>query len=177
MPVLYRGLSRSVTANQFKSLALAMGLVFVLMAALYRSVATGLLAVSPTLFTLAVIYGAMGLFGVQLDIGTSMLASIIIGAGVDYSVHLLAAWNDGGTGSRAASVGHAIAETSHAIWTNAVMVAAGFFVLTFGRALPLRNVGRLTAAAMLVAAISTFVILPLLARRLRYRPSPDADAA
>ena len=29
---------------------------------------------------------------IGLDIGTSMLASIIIGAGVDYAVHLLAAW-------------------------------------------------------------------------------------
>lgn len=166
MPVLYQGLSRSVRDNQFKSLGLALGLIFLLMSAMYRSVSTGLLATAPTGLTLAAIYGGMGWLGVRLDIGTSMLASIILGAGVDYAVHLLAAWR-GDTPLEAAQ--HAIEETSHAIWTNALMVAAGFFVLTLGDARPLKNVGSLTTAAMLIAAFSTFLVIPLLARQTRYQ--------
>jgi len=128
-------------------------------------VSTGLLATAPTAFTLIAVYGGMGWLGVQLDIGTSMLASIILGAGVDYAVHLLAAW-DGDDPLDA--VCRAVDETSHPIWTNALMVAAGFFVLTLGDARPLENVGGLTAAAMLVAAFSTFLVIPLLANRTRY---------
>ncbi|HHH30218.1 MAG TPA: hypothetical protein ENK57_18015, partial [Polyangiaceae bacterium] len=165
-PVLYRGLSESVTQNQIQSLGLALALVLVIMVVLFRSVSSGLLAATPTVITLSAIYGAMGALGLHLDIGTSMLASIIIGAGVDYAVHLLAAWR-ADEGSTAA--GNAAEHAGPAIWTNAIMVSAGFFVLTLGDAKPLENVGGLTSAAMLVAAMATFVAIPALARKLRYR--------
>lgn len=172
LPVMHRGLSRSVAGSQIKSLAFALGLVLVLMTAVYRSASAGLLATAPVFLTVLVIYGAMGALGVQLDIGTSMLASLIVGAGVDYAVHLLAAWRAPETGSIDDAARAAGRTAGPAIWTNAVMVAAGFVVLTLGEARPLRNVGALTAAAMIVAGAATFVMIPVLARRLSYASAP-----
>ncbi|MEM6788986.1 MAG: MMPL family transporter [Myxococcota bacterium] len=172
-PVLYRGMSESVTANQFKSLALALALVLLIMVALFRSVTAGLLAVAPTVVTLVVVYGVMGARGVFLDIGTSMLASIVIGAGVDYAVHLLAAWRGDSLEEAGAT---ATGKTGAAIWTNAAMVACGFFVLTLGEAKPLENVGGLTASAMIIAAVATFVAIPALARRRHYGTSGPGDS-
>ena len=54
------------------------------------------------------------------------------------------------------------------------MMAVGFFVLTLGDARPLKNVGGLTAAAMIAASIATFIVCPLLARKHRYAPGADA---
>jgi predicted RND superfamily exporter protein len=59
-------------------------------------------------------------------------------------------------------------QTGVSIWINAIMVCAGFYVLTLGKARPLQNVGGLTAAAMLAAAVATFVTIPALARKRRY---------
>jgi hypothetical protein len=171
-PVLYRGLAKSVTQNQFYSLALAMGLVLVIMVGLFRSLWSGLLAAAPTALTLVVVYGFMGARGVHLDIGTSMLASIIIGAGVDYAVHLLAAWRGADSDE---AVAYATAHAGPAIWINALMVAAGFFVLTLGDAKPLQNVGGLTSAAMLSAALITFVAIPALAKKRVYRVMTAPD--
>jgi hypothetical protein len=114
------------------------------------------------------IYGGMGLLDVHLDIGTAMLACIILGAGVDYAVHLLAEWRgvEGRSISEAAFL--AVNRTGGAIWTNALMVATGFGVLTMGEAKPLQNVGGLTAVAMIVAAGATFIAIPVLARRAHY---------
>lgn len=174
LPVLHRGLSHSATRNQIYSLAIALSLVVVLLTITFRSVRLGLVAASPTVLTLLVIYGGMGWLGVHLDIGTSMLASIIIGAGVDYAVHLVAAWRDHrGPGAAAA----AVQKTGPAIWTNALMVAAGFFLLTLGDARTLQNVGGLTAAAMLTAAISTFLAVPVLMARARAPAEEPAAAA
>jgi predicted RND superfamily exporter protein len=175
MPVLNHGLSRSVAKNQVKSFGVAMGLVLVIALFLYRSLWSALLAVSPMALTLLVVYGGMGLLGVRLDIGTSMLASLSIGAGVDYAVHLLAAWKarDGGTLEDAA--GYSSTLVGRAIWTNAVMVAAGFVILTRGEARPLQNVGALTAAAMIAAGLATFTVIPTLARKLRYDGRPMID--
>jgi predicted RND superfamily exporter protein len=174
LPVMHRGLSRSVTANQFKSLGFAMGLVAFILSVAFRSVRVGLLATAPTALTLLMIYGTMGGLGISLDIGTSMLASLIIGAGVDYAVHVLSAWYGHDDEPLGCAALRSTARVGPAVWTNAVMVAVGFFVLTLGEARPLKNVGGLTAAAMLVAAAVTFLVIPLLARRRRYVLAPEA---
>lgn len=170
LPVLHRGLSVSATNNQLLSLALALGLVVVLLSLFFRSFKRGLIATSPTALTLLMVYGGMGILGVHLDIGTSMLASIIIGAGVDYAVHLVDAWR----GEDAATT--AVRKTGPAIWTNALMVAAGFFLLTTGEAKTLQNVGGLTAAAMLTAALTTFLCIPVLEKKRVFSASKE-DAA
>jgi predicted RND superfamily exporter protein len=168
VPVMHRGLSDSVTANQFRSLGFALGLVTLILSVAFRSIRAGLLASAPTAMAMLIIYGGMGAAGVHLDIGTSMLASLIIGAGVDYAVHLMSAWyaQDHETLDMAAC--RASVRVGPAIWTNALMVAVGFFVLTLGDARPLKNVGGLTAAAMIVAALVTFLLIPVLAGRRKY---------
>jgi predicted RND superfamily exporter protein len=121
---------------------------------------------------------------VHLDIGTSMLASLTTGAGVDYALHLLAAWKGPAVTMGATSEGRATEPelrkaatyasflVGRAIWTNALMVAGGFVVLTMGEARPLQNVGGLTAAAMMAAALATFVAVPVLARKRTYDARP-----
>jgi len=173
LPVMHRGLSRSVERNQIRSLGFALGLIVLIMALIFRSLPTGLLVATPTLFTLLVIYGGMGLLGVRLDIGTSMLASLILGAGVDYAVHLTAAWYAPEGSPLIAAAARAADRTGPAIWTNAVMVCAGFLVLATGEARPLQNVGGLTGAAMLTAAVATFLLVPVLARKRRYSRTAD----
>jgi predicted RND superfamily exporter protein len=174
-PLLHRGLSQSTRENQQRSLVLALGLVAVVLAWRFRSLSAGLLALAPTGLSLLLVYGGMGLLHIRLDIGTAMLASIVIGAGVDYAVHLMSAWSAAPEETVGAGAARAGARTGSAILINAIAVAAGFFVLTLGEARPLKNVGALTSAAMLVAAGCTLVVVPALARRRRYDPQVDAD--
>ena len=147
------------------------------MAMLFRSLWSGLLVATPTMLTLLVIYGGMGLLGIRLDIGTSMLASLILGAGVDYAVHLVAAWHAPPGEALVAGAARAADRTGPAIWTNAIMVGAGFFVLTLGEARPLQNVGGLTAAAMITAALATFLVHPGARAQARLQPQRRLPAA
>ena len=122
---------------------------------------------------LALVYGGMGLLGVHLDVGTSMLASIIIGAGVDYAIHLISAWRAPPDGDMREAAREAGDGAGLAVWCNAVMVSVAFFILTLGEAKSLHNVGGLTAAAMVGAAVMTFLAIPVLARRRQYRKQAD----
>jgi hypothetical protein len=149
-----------------------MGLVFAIVLFLYRSVWSALLAMAPVSLTLLIIYGGMGMLGLHLDVGTSMLASLTTGAGVDYAVHLLAAWKAPPGGTLKDAAAYSAFLIGRAIWTNAIMVAVGFVVLTMGEARPLQNVGGLTAAAMVVAALCTFAAIPVLARKSCYDTRP-----
>ncbi|MFO0619650.1 MAG: MMPL family transporter [Polyangiaceae bacterium] len=178
LPVLYRGLSQSVEKNQIWSLLSAVVLVAITMTIAFRSIASGILSAIPALFTIIAVYGGMGLAKIHLDIGTSMLASLIIGAGVDYAIHYLGAWRPRhlrpGTRGRATprtldeAAENAADVSGPGIWTNALMVAAGFFVLTLGEARPLKHVGTLTAVAMVVASLSTFLLVPIFAKKHEY---------
>ena len=177
LPILHRGMSESVARNQVLSLSVALAMVLLILSLLYRSVSAGVMATAPTVLTLLVIYGGMGVLGVHLDIGTSMLASLIIGAGVDYSVHLVSAWHASEGDDLTEAAKNAAMLTGPAIWTNALMVAAGFYVLTLGEAKTLQNVGGLTSAAMIAAAFATFLTIPVLAKKRRYsRFSESAPA-
>ena len=167
-PVLYRGLSTSVLGNLYKSMFTALGLVVLIISLLFRSLWVGLLAASPTAITLAIVYGGMGLVGIPLDIGTSMVASLILGAGVDYAVHFLWNWDAREGETMHSAIDRAVDETCHGIWTNGIAFAMGFSVLALGDARALQNVGRLTAAALLVAAFATFILIPLLANKRSY---------
>jgi predicted RND superfamily exporter protein len=203
LPVLYRGLSRSVEKNQLFSLLSAVLLVAITMTIAFRSLASGVLSAIPALFTIVAVYGGMGLDRIHLDIGTSMLASLIIGAGVDYAIHFLGAWRAPSTGAASgrpekekqenekenakqkepsasaldAAATNAAFVAGPGIWTNALMVAAGFFVLTLGEARPLKHVGTLTALAMVVASLATFLLVPVFARKHEYvRAAADGAA-
>lgn len=182
-PIINEGLSQSVTKNQLRSLGFALLLVLLITSAVFRSALTGLLATGPALLTVGVLYASMTLLGIRLDIGTSLLASLIVGAGTDYAIHALSAWEaaDGKPLSEAAARSAQVA--GQGIWTNALMVACGFSVLTLGEAKPLQNVGGLTAAAMVLSAFATFLIVPAFAQKHRYgsrarmpEPSRTSDA-
>lgn len=176
-PVINEGLSRSVTKNQVRSLGFALALVLLITSWMFRSARTGLLAAGPSLLTVAMLYAAMTFLGIRLDIGTSLLASLIVGAGTDYAIHALSAWDstEGRPLEEAAARSARVA--GQGIWTNALMVACGFSVLTLGEAKPLQNVGGLTAAAMVLSAFATFLIVPAFAQKHRYgRPPRMPDA-
>lgn len=176
-PVINEGLSKSVTKNQIRSLGFALALVLLITSAMFRSLRTGLLAAGPALLTVAVLYAAMALLGVRLDIGTSLLASLIVGAGTDYAIHALSAWEAPEDRPLEEAAARSARVAGQGIWTNALMVACGFSVLTLGEAKPLQNVGGLTAAAMILSAFATFLIVPAFARKHRYgRPPRMPDA-
>jgi predicted RND superfamily exporter protein len=123
----------------------------------------------PTLFTLVVVHGVMGLWRINLDVGTSLLGSLILANGVDYAVHLIAAWQAPPGAPLTQAAAAAADRAGPAIWINAVAMFTGFFVLSLGEARPLQNVSSLKATAMLVGAIASVIIVPLLARRRGYQ--------
>lgn len=165
IPSLNRALNQSALNNQLKSGYFSLISIFILMGILFiykgglRGLFDGWIAALPTLFTLIVVYGLMSLLEIRLDIATAMLAVFILGIGVDYGAHFIYAWRE------EKDLNDAILHSAPAIFTNAITIAAAFFVLTFGDARPLRNLGLLTSSAMFVALLATFCLLPLFDRK------------
>ena len=82
-----------------------------------------------------------------------MLASIALGVGIDYAIHFL--WRYRETG-----VKDAMHTTGRSIVINAAEITAGFAVLMWASIAPMSRFGLLIAETLLVAALTTLILLP-----------------
>ncbi|MFT7621606.1 MAG: putative RND superfamily exporter protein, partial [Myxococcota bacterium] len=88
-PIVQEAMTQSVHRNQVNSLLTSLPLVLLILIVVFRSIIAGLIGLVPTGLTLLVTFGLMGLFPerLPLDIGSSMIASIALGVGIDYAIH------------------------------------------------------------------------------------------
>ncbi len=163
-PLLFEALNRLVVRAQAGSLALAFVLVGVLLLVVYRRLGTTLLALFPIAVTVATLLGFLALSGIQLNLITAIASSIVIGVGIDYAIHLIAALEharaDGG-----AWVRRALRTAGRPILANAIGIPVGLSALLASPFAPHTQIAALMWVAMLSAAATTLLILPALAPR------------
>jgi predicted RND superfamily exporter protein len=158
-PVLDRGFSRSVERNQTRSLAVAVVVVLVLMLALFRNVSLAALSMWPSLLTMVVIFGVMGIFGVHIDLGTSLVAGIATGAGSDFAMHYLWYLRRQAPDEVSRSVGPVMV-------VSIGVVSLGFVVLALGRSPVMRLFGTLAGLSMSLAALFACLLIPAVLNRV-----------
>lgn len=155
-------LADMVIEGQIKSLVLAMVVVFVLLALIFRSINAGLLSVLPLTVAILVLFGLMGFFGITLDIATALISSVMIGVGVDYTIHFL--WRFKKERSRGIDHKEAayitLTTTGRGIIINAISVIIGFLALTLSSFEPLRFFGILVVISITTCLICALVLIP-----------------
>jgi len=159
---LFKVLTDLLVRGQVVSLSIALVAVAIIVGLIFLSVKFGLLSTIPLGFTIGVNFGLMGLLGIPLDNATTMLASIAIGIGVDYTIHFVSRYRlklEGGESPEAAVIA-ATRTTGQAIFFNAVAVAIGFGVLLASSFTPIATLGALVALTMVLSAGSALTLLP-----------------
>lgn len=144
------------------SLALAVGVIGLIMLLVLRSVKMGLLSFIPNLFPLLLNFGIMGLLGIPLDTSTALIAVVALGIAVDDTIHFLSEYNlhRNKNLSVSASLERAIVNKGLAIVTTSVILCIGFGVLVFSNFVPTVYFGLLSALVMLTALAGDLVLLP-----------------
>lgn len=162
MSPLFVRMVHFITKGQVMSFGLAFIFVGLCMAAVFRSVSLGLLAMIPNVFPIALTFGVMGFTGTSLNLGTVMIASIAIGIAVDDSIHFVSHYRrhlQNGLAPEAAiratttGVGMALLNTS-------VVLVLGFSVFGLSDVSHLVNFGLLTALTVVTALLADFLLLP-----------------
>ncbi len=156
--------SVEVVSSQIRSLSGSILAVFVMLILIFRSIYRGMIGMAPLIFTVLFNFGVMGYFGVYLDIGTALVSSIVIGIGVDYSIHYLSRM------LRELSLGidlqQAISKTvrrsGKAITSNAVTVGFGFLALSVSEFLPLVTLSWMICLTLIISALATLILVPAL---------------
>ncbi|MBT4637993.1 MAG: RND family transporter [Deltaproteobacteria bacterium] len=155
--------------SQIYSLITVLITITLLMALIFRSPVVGMITALPVFTAVLFNFAIMWLFDVTLNVGTSIIASVGMGVGIDYSIHYFTRFRRilaSGEAYDEALV-KAVAETSRAILSNAFAVGLGFLVLLFSEYLVIANVGWIVAVSMFTTALGSLVVLPALLSIIR----------
>lgn len=155
-------MTNMIVSSQISSLLISLLSVFVIIAVSFKSGWAGLLGAIPLALSILLNYMVMGFAGINLDLVTSIIASVAVGVGIDYTIHFMTTYKE----ERAKSndleevTRQTFIKSGHGIITNALAVGFGFLVLCFSKFVVLRYIGVLVAIVMFTSSFLAMTIIP-----------------
>ncbi len=163
MPVLMTDLLGNLVPTQVKTALLALLLCTLLVSVVFRSVFFGVAAASVVFLGIALELGALSILRWPLDFMTVMVSSMVIGAGIDFGIHVThrfrEEWQNGlvdvDTALRATVV-----NVGRALLAAAVTTAGAFGIIAISNISYLRRFGGITALALVFSLLGALLVLP-----------------
>lgn len=150
------GTPNALMETLFSSLSVTIAIVFALFLIAFRSLGLVLAGMTANLLPVAAVLGAMGWFGVSLDVATIMTGSVVFGLAVDDTFHYLYHRKESGSLRQAAGI------AGQGIVATTAVVTLGFASLGLSGFLPVLSFGLLTAFGALSALGIDALLLPAL---------------
>jgi predicted RND superfamily exporter protein len=176
MMVLFNNMLQSLFSSQTTTILWVAAGILATFVVLFRSLALGVLALVPNMLAAGLVLGIMGLGGIPLDMMTITIAAIVIGIGVDDTIHYVHRFRQ--ELARAPDYVSALhashGSIGHAMYYTSLTVIAGFSILVLSNFIPTIYFGALTALSMLLALLANLTLLPALIVLFRPLGRPGA---
>ncbi|TFG60682.1 MAG: hypothetical protein E4H36_11670, partial [Spirochaetales bacterium] len=156
-------LSDVIQRDQRLSTLLSALFIFIITSISFKSLRFGLFSLIPLLVGIMVNFVFMVIAGIPMDMTTVMFSIVVIGVGVDNSIHFLIQFNRQKKlhpGDIRIIVFNSLKISGRPILITTASVVAGFLVLCFSSFLPILYFGILVAMALFTAAFGTLIVLP-----------------
>lgn len=150
--------------SQFRSLAIAAVVISALLMITLGSLQAGVMSIIPNLIPATLAFGLMGLLDIPLDTDTLIIAPLIIGIAVDDTIHFISHYRMAlvATNSMKIALIDAIKEVGQAVTFTTLILACGFFMLSFSDHLGLVKIGTFGSLAIFVALLCDLLFFPAL---------------
>jgi predicted RND superfamily exporter protein len=162
-------LTNLVVNSQMISLCVSFLIVFLIITISNRSFIAGLIGLAPLVISILINFAVMSFLGIKLNIGTSLVAGLAVGIGIDYTIHFMETYKEeyrklNGQGDY---LHNTFSTVGLAIVINAVSVGLGFAVLMLSEFVILRDLGFLIAQTMGISALVSLTVIPVLMESIR----------
>ncbi|MGB5819547.1 MAG: efflux RND transporter permease subunit [Saonia sp.] len=157
--------TKYLVKNLVLSLALAIGLIALFMAYLFRSFRMIIISLIPNLLPLVITAGVMGFVGVPIKPSTILVFSIAFGISVDDTIHFLAKYRQELVANQwriKKSVYEALRETGVSMFYTSIVLFFGFSVFVISNFGGTVALGALVSATLLFAMLANLTLLPSL---------------
>jgi len=154
--------SNLIVKSQIFSLITTLIAVLILLTIQFRSIPIGLFTTIPVFVAILFNFAAMWIFGITLNVGTAIIASIGMGIGIDYAIHFFSRFKYiyKENQNYDQSLVLTIMETYKGILFNGLAVGIGFLVLVFSEYYAIASLGWMVSLSMITTALSSLIILP-----------------
>ena len=169
MIVILRDLVEMIVSSSILNIVFSLIIIGIIASLFFKRILWGLLAVVPLFSAVIINFGFMGYFGIELSHVTALLSSIIIGVGVDFSIHYICQFR---RLSRTLDSSKLSQEVIDDVGYPIILDAGsnmGFGALLFSVFLPIQNIGGLMVFAMVSTSIGTLTVLAALSELLKHR--------
>jgi len=162
--ILLNEATEDIVWGQVTSLGFALVVIFLVLSLLFLSMKVGVLALLPNILAILLLFGVMGLTGINLNLGTSIIASIAIGIAVEDAIRYLARLSDEirTTHDQEKAIFETISTVGKPIIYASTALGLGFMVFLFSNFVPIQKFGFLTALTVAVAFVNDLMLLPAL---------------
>jgi len=161
VPLIYKSqasMLNGLTLNFVGDLIL-IGLAIVF---LMRDWSAGFLLMLPCLFPMALVFGAMGLGGIVVDVGTVMVPAVALGVTVDDAIHFML-WVRHGQErgmSRGEAIMFAYGDCARAIYQSWGVIGLGLSCFALSGFTPTQRSGYMMFVMLTLSSIGNLVLLP-----------------
>jgi predicted RND superfamily exporter protein len=155
-----------VVQGQIQSFATAILLILLLIILVFRSIKVGLVALIPNIVPVIFIGGIMGYFNIPLDMMTVTIIPIMIGLGVDDTIHLFSHFEKefGISQNYHRSIKISINKVGPALIYTTVILSANFLIYVTSNAKIFVHTGLLTTIGLVSALLADLLLAPILFR-------------
>jgi len=145
-----------------KSSIIALVLILLLFIISFRMFSTPILAVINLIFSIIIANGVGYLLIGNLNMMTAMFAVILIGLGIDFSIHIITIYNQqrSQTNDSQEAMTNAFLNSGMGIITGALTTSSAFFTLMISRTKGISEMGLMLGCGIIIAMIVTLTFLP-----------------
>ena len=167
--VIYSNLLQSLFGSLFGSMSIVFVSIFLMFLILFKSLNLALLGMVPNFLSAGAVIGTIGLLGIPLDVMTVTVAAVSVGMGVDNTIHYIFRFKKEYSASKNYLTASKNTHTTvgKALLYTSLTIIFGFLSLTISNFNPTVYFGLFTALAMIMAVISSLVLLPALLIKLK----------
>src|SRR5262245_13131190 len=160
--VMLNRTSDQIAGEQLRSVTIALVTIYLTLALLFGSLRVGFTALVPNLIPILFFFGFMGWRGVELNLTTSLVASMVLGLAVDNSVQFIIRFRR--AQPETPDLREAILESMRLsgrpiIYAN-IALASTFAIFFFSNFKPIASFGLLSAVTIIGCLIEDLVLLP-----------------
>jgi hypothetical protein len=147
-----------IVGSQWSSLGFALLFTIITLGLVFRDILYSLLTTIPVGFTVAMQWMIMDFGGVQLSLVTVMVGSILVGVGVDFSIHIANRVRE--EGGNLEAIKAACATTGMSLAEATLVTTAGMFCALTINIPAIKPFIIVIIVLIVIAAISALILLP-----------------
>jgi len=153
----------NLVPTQIRTALLALLLSALVLVVIFRSFTYGLATLSVLVAGVAAEIGLLAVRGWELDMMTVMVASMIIGMGIDYGIHVTHRFREEYSMEEvgvAEALNITVTRVGKPLLASAVSTAGAFLIISFSKMAPIRRFGIITALSLAVSLAASLLVLP-----------------